>query len=117
MRVLLDACLPRGLKKCLREHDVKTVPEAGWAGMKNGELLRIAAGNVDAFVTIDSNLAYQQTVTGLSFGVVPRQLTSPVAVGRCGSKLLHRTRSRRFEISLAPGGAWGGEGGRDLLTH
>jgi Domain of unknown function (DUF5615) len=70
MRVLLDECLPRGLKKYPREHDVRTVPEAGWAGMKNGELLRVASGNVDAFVTIDSNLAYQQTVTGLSFGVV-----------------------------------------------
>jgi predicted nuclease of predicted toxin-antitoxin system len=70
MRVLLDECLPRGLKKYLHEHDVKTVPEAGWAGMKNGELLRVASGNVDAFVTNDSNLAYQQTVTGLSFGVV-----------------------------------------------
>jgi|SRR5450432_571022 len=70
MRVLLDECLPRGLKKYLHEHEVKTVPEAGWAGKKNGELLRLAAGSVDAFVTIDSNLAYQQTVAGLSFGVV-----------------------------------------------
>jgi len=67
MRVLLDECLPRGLKKHLHEHDVKTVPEAGWAGLKNGELLRVASGNVDVFVTIDSNLAYQQTVTGFSF--------------------------------------------------
>jgi hypothetical protein len=58
------------LKKHLHEHDVKTVPEAGWAGVKNGELLRVASGNVDVFVTIDSNLAYQQTVTGFSFGVV-----------------------------------------------
>ena len=70
MRVLLDECLPRGIKRYLREQDVKTVPEAGWTGMKNGELLRIAAGNVEAFVTIDSNLAYQQTVTGRPFGVV-----------------------------------------------
>ncbi len=31
MRVLLDECLPRGLKKHLRNHEVKTVPEAGWA--------------------------------------------------------------------------------------
>lgn len=70
MRVLLDECLPRGLKKHLREHEVKTVPEAGWAGKKNGELLRLADGTVDAFVTIDNNLVYQQTVVGLSFGVV-----------------------------------------------
>jgi predicted nuclease of predicted toxin-antitoxin system len=70
MRVLLDECLPRGLKKHLRNHEVKTVPEAGWAGKKNGELLRVAAGDIDAFITIDSNLVYQQKVGVLPFGVV-----------------------------------------------
>jgi hypothetical protein len=70
MRVLLDECLPRGLKKHLRNHEVKTVPEAGWAGKKNGELLRVAAGDIDVFITIDSNLVYQQKVGVLPFGVV-----------------------------------------------
>ena len=70
MRVLLDECLPRGLKKHLTPHDVITVPDAGWAGKKNGELLLAAAGVVDAFVTVDGNLVHQQNVTGLSFGVV-----------------------------------------------
>jgi predicted nuclease of predicted toxin-antitoxin system len=70
MRVLLDECLPRGLKKHLHGHDVVTVPEAGWAGKQNGELLRAASGSVDVFVTIDGNLVHQQTVQGLSFGVV-----------------------------------------------
>jgi predicted nuclease of predicted toxin-antitoxin system len=70
MRVLLDECLPRGLKKHLRNHEVKTVPEAGWAGKKNGELLRVAAGDIDVFTTIDSNLVYQQKVGVLPFGVV-----------------------------------------------
>lgn len=58
MRILLDECLPRGLKKHLPGHDVRTVPEAGWAGTKNGALLRAAAGQVDVFITIDSNLVY-----------------------------------------------------------
>jgi len=70
MRVLLDECLPHGLKKHLAPHDVITVAEAGWAGSKNGELLRHAAGNVDVFVTVDKNLVHQQNVKGLSFGVV-----------------------------------------------
>ena len=70
MRVLLDECLPRGLKKHLRNHEVKTVPEAGWAGKKNGELLRVAAGDIDVFITIDSNLVHQQKVGVLPFGVV-----------------------------------------------
>jgi hypothetical protein len=46
------------------------VPEAGWAGKKNGELLRVAAGDIDVFTTIDSNLVYQQKVGVLPFGVV-----------------------------------------------
>jgi predicted nuclease of predicted toxin-antitoxin system len=70
MRVLLDECLPRGLKRHLAPHDVVTVPEAGWAGKTNGELLRAAAGNMDAFVTVDKNLVHQQNVQALPFGVV-----------------------------------------------
>ncbi len=46
------------------------MPEAGWAGKKNGDLLRAAAGNIDAFVTVDSNLAYQQHLVDLPFAVV-----------------------------------------------
>ena len=70
MRVLLDECLPRRLKKHLIGHDSRTVPEAGWAGRKNGDLLRLAMGAVDAFITIDGNLTYQQNMAGLSFGVI-----------------------------------------------
>ena len=39
MRLLLDESLPRGLKRMLAPHDVKTVPEMGWAGKSNGDLL------------------------------------------------------------------------------
>jgi predicted nuclease of predicted toxin-antitoxin system len=70
MRVLLDECLPRRLKAHLVGHQVITVPEAGWAGKKNGELLRAASGIVDALITIDSNLAYQQHLGDLPFAVV-----------------------------------------------
>jgi hypothetical protein len=70
MRVLLDECLPRGLKKHLPGHDVRTVPEAGWAGTKNGALLRAATGQIDVFITIDSNLAYQQHLDALPFAVI-----------------------------------------------
>ena len=70
MRVLLDECLPRGLKKHITGHDVITVPEAGWAGTTNGQLLRVATGNVDAFVTIDKNMVYQQSLDDLPFVVV-----------------------------------------------
>jgi len=46
------------------------VPEAGWAGKKNGELLKLLAGKFEAFVTIDKNLVYQQNLSGVPFGVV-----------------------------------------------
>jgi predicted nuclease of predicted toxin-antitoxin system len=70
MRVLLDECLPRRLKRTLSGHEVRTVPEAGWAGKKNGELLRLASGVFDAFVTIDQNLRYQQNLQGTSVAVI-----------------------------------------------
>ncbi len=70
MRVLLDECLPRRLRRSLPGHDVVTVVEAGWGGKLNGELLRAITGNVDAFVTIDKNLTYQQNLKSITFGIV-----------------------------------------------
>ena len=43
---------------------------AGWAGIQNGDLLRRIAGNFDAFLTIDGNLAHQQNTGTLLFGGV-----------------------------------------------
>jgi hypothetical protein len=54
MRVLLDECLPRKLK--FFNHDVKTVPEMGWAGVKNSVLLRLAESRFDVFITADQNV-------------------------------------------------------------
>lgn len=62
MKILLDECLPRRLKQSLVKHAVFTVPEKGWAGTKNGTLLRLAATEFDAFITIDKNLQYQQNL-------------------------------------------------------
>ena len=69
-RVILDECLPRRLKSLLPGCDVMTVPEAGFAGLKNGKLLAALSGNFDVFVTIDANLEFQQKLIGLSFGIV-----------------------------------------------
>ncbi len=46
------------------------VHRRGWAGFKNGELLRKAELEFDAFVTVDRNLSFQQSVTGLRIAVV-----------------------------------------------
>lgn len=34
----------------------------GWAGIKNGELMRLAEAEFDIFVTVDRNLSYQQNL-------------------------------------------------------
>ena len=70
MRVLLDENLPHDLAQALAEHEVVTVQGLGWSGLKNGELLRRADGHIDAFITMDSNLQFQQRLAGLPFGVI-----------------------------------------------
>jgi hypothetical protein len=70
MRVLLDECVPRALRADIPDHEVKTVAEAGWVGVKNGELLRLAAAAFDLIITVDRNLEYQQSFDGLSLAVI-----------------------------------------------
>ena len=70
MRVLLDECLPRRLSRLIVGHDTKTVPEAGWAGRTNGDLLRLAVQEFDVFVTTDQNLSAQQNLDRLQLGIV-----------------------------------------------
>ena len=70
MRLLLDESLPRKLKRELRGHEVVTVPEMGWAGKTNGELLSLARGEFDAFLTADQNLEYQQSLNKSDMPIV-----------------------------------------------
>ena len=70
MRVLLDECVPRALREELLGHDVTTVAETGWAGVKNGEVLRLAANDFDVLVTVDRHLEYQQNFSGLALAVI-----------------------------------------------
>jgi hypothetical protein len=70
MRVLLDECVPRALRDELPGHDVKTVTESGWIGVKNGELLRLAAERFDVLLTVDRNLEYQQNFQGAAIAVI-----------------------------------------------
>ncbi len=47
MRLLLDECLPARLRHDLPGHEVQTVPGMGWAGIKNGKLLRLIADSAN----------------------------------------------------------------------
>ncbi len=70
MRLLLDECVPKALRRELPGHDVRTVREMGWAGTRNGALLRLASAAFDAFLTVDQGIEFQQDLTGLTLGVV-----------------------------------------------
>ena len=71
MRVLLDENLPRQLARELVGHDAKTVPQMGWASLKNGALLAaMVRAGFDALLTMDKNLQKQQRVADLPFGIV-----------------------------------------------
>ena len=70
MRLLLDESVPVKFRRSLPNHDVRTVVEMGWSGVKNGKLLALAANGFDAFVTVDKNLPYQQNLTTLPVAVI-----------------------------------------------
>jgi len=70
VRILLDECLPRRLKRDLVGHNARTVPEMGWASKQNGELLRLAERQFDVFLTVDRNLSFQQDATQFKIAIV-----------------------------------------------
>jgi hypothetical protein len=49
---------------------VLTVPEAGFAGLKNGQLLRQVDGNFDIFITTDKSIQHQQNLGAYQIGFV-----------------------------------------------
>jgi hypothetical protein len=70
MHVLLDECVPRKLRREITAESVKTVQEMGWAGIKNGELLRQAATRFDVLLTTDHNIEHQQNIQSLDIAVI-----------------------------------------------
>jgi hypothetical protein len=76
MRLLLDECVPKRLRRELSGHETKTVAEMGWAGITNGALLKLADGQFDALLTVDQGIEYQQNLTGLRIGVIVMMASS-----------------------------------------
>lgn len=71
IRVLLDENVPHRLRHRLKPpHEVSTVQEEGWTSIQNGALLAAADGHFDVLITFDSNLEYQQDLTGKSISVL-----------------------------------------------
>ncbi len=72
MNILLDECVPRPIKKIFlcSGHRCVTVPEAGFAGKTNGELLRSAQNRFDIFITLDKGLPFQQNLSNLKIAIL-----------------------------------------------
>ncbi len=71
MKILLDECVTKHVKPFLIEHEVLTVREMGWSGIKNGQLLTLCVENkFEIILTIDKNLQYQQNLDRYPITVV-----------------------------------------------
>jgi hypothetical protein len=70
MNVLLDACVPRPLRKFLPDHTVRTAQEMGWGQLKNSALLQAVEPQFDAFLPSDQNLKYQQNIAGRKLAIL-----------------------------------------------
>lgn len=70
MRILLDECLPKRLARHFPRHEAATVSGEGLRGLTNGRLLDAIQDRFDVFVTIDSNLEFQQRIQGRPILVV-----------------------------------------------
>jgi hypothetical protein len=71
VRVLLDECVPKRLRRELPRLDVSTVADEGWLGRRNGDLLRsMVEAGFTHLVTVDRNLRFQQNVAASGVAVV-----------------------------------------------
>lgn len=71
MKILLDENIDVNFKEELSEYDIQTVKDNGWAGIENGRLLKLVIkNNYDIFITLDSNLRYQQNLSNFKIHII-----------------------------------------------
>ncbi len=59
MKILLDECVTKRLKSGLGNHEVISVAQMKWNGIKNGKLLGLCVENsFDILLTIDKNMMF-----------------------------------------------------------
>ena len=70
MRILLDACVPKGLRRSLVGHEVSIAREMGWNKLPDGPLLEIISGVFEALITVDRSMPFQQHLQNRPFAVI-----------------------------------------------
>lgn len=79
--MLIDNCLPVGLRHSIEGHDVETAAFRGWGQLKNGELIRAAVdAGFEAIITIDQGGEFEAAVRG-------QPIVGVLLPGRGGSRL------------------------------
>ena len=71
MKILLDECVTKKLRPYLANHEVYTVTEMGWSGLKNGKLMaKCVEHQFQVLLTIDKNLMYQQNLKNYELSII-----------------------------------------------
>jgi len=71
MRVLLDECVNQRPRNYLPGHECESAEYAGFAGLKNGELLDAAeSAHFDVLLTVDRGLEYEQNLAGRRIAII-----------------------------------------------
>lgn len=70
MKILLDECVPLPLRDILDRYTCRTAPQMGWKNIRNGELLDLAEGEFDLFITADQGVRYQQNLSGRQIAIL-----------------------------------------------
>ena len=70
MKILLDECIDPRMAKAIAGFEMKSVREMGWAGIKNGKLLKLAEQNFDVFITVDQGIPFQQNIKKFNLAII-----------------------------------------------
>jgi predicted nuclease of predicted toxin-antitoxin system len=71
MKLLVDECVDERLRLSFSNHDCQTARFAGFAGLKNGQLLDAAeAAGFDVLITVDQNIPDQQKLIGRRISIL-----------------------------------------------
>lgn len=70
MKILLDESVPWPLNDLLPGQNCVSVQQRGWAGLKNGELLKRAVAEFGLFITSDQGIRYQQNLAEVHIAIL-----------------------------------------------
>jgi hypothetical protein len=79
VKVLLDNCVRRDMRGAFEQHECRHALDLGWAELTNGQLLQRASAEFDVLITVDKNMRFQTSLTGLDLTVVVLDVRSNLA--------------------------------------